>query len=349
MTHLERFLATLDRRPVDRPARWVGMPTHEAVPGLLAHFGASDMPQLKQALGDDIWPVEVPYQHPPANHIACAFDFAKGGDTDYEKRSLTAPGFFEDICEASQVDSFPWPDPTEHMNSADCREAVAAAPPGYAALGVMWSAHFQDACSAFGMEVALMRMLESPALFQAVIDRITGFYLEANRIFYEACGDRLHAVLIGNDFGSQTGLMLRPELLRRFVFPGTRRLIDQAHEYGYRVIHHSCGAVRDVVEDLIDLGADAIHPIQALATGMDAASMRRDFGDRVAFCGGVDAQNLLVNGTPDQLRGEVGRLRELFPTGLILSPSHEAVLPDVPPANIEALAAACARQAPTRR
>jgi len=343
MTRRERFLATVDRQPVDRPAWWLGMPTREALPGLLSHFGAADLGQLKQTLGDDVWPVDVPYDHPPANHVACAFGFAKGGGADYDKRSLTAPGFFEDVDDVSEVDAFAWPDPAEHMCARACREAVDAAPPGWAVLGVMWSCHFQDACSAFGMETALVRMLDNPDLFRAVIDRITDFYLRANRIFYEACGDRLDAVLIGNDFGSQTGLMLRPDLLRRFVFPGTRQLIEQAHGYGYRVLHHSCGAVADILPDLIALGADAIHPIQALAEGMDAATLRRRFGGQVAFCGGVDAQNLLVSGSPDQLRSDVERLRRLFPTGLVISPSHEALLPDVPPANVAALADACGR------
>jgi len=337
VTHLERFLATVERRPVDRPACWLGMPTAEALPELLAHFGAEDMAGLKRALGDDIWPVEVPYHHPPANHIACAFDFAKQGSGDYERRTLTAPGFFEDIGDAAAIDQFAWPSPAAHMNPVECTRAVDAVPPGYAVLGVMWSAHFQDACSAFGMETALMRMIDNPDLFQAVIDRITDFYLEANGLFYEACGDRLHAVLIGNDFGSQTTLMLAPDLLRRFVLPGTGKLIDQAHAYGYKVIHHSCGAVRDILADLIDLGADIIHPIQALATGMGAAGLRRDFGDRVSFCGGVDAQNLLVNGTPEQVRAAVEELRDLFPTGLVISPSHEAILPDIPPENIRAM------------
>ena len=229
------------------------------------------------------------------------------------------------------------------MGPQACREAAETVPPDYAVLGVMWSAHFQDACSAFGMETALVRMLDNPDLFQVVIDRITDFYLKANRIFYEACGDGLDAVLIGNDFGTQTGLMLHPDLLRRFVLPGARRLVEQAHEYGYRVIHHSCGAVADIIPDLIVLGVDAIHPIQALASGMGAGNLQQQFGDQVAFCGGVDAQNLLVNGTPDQLRLDVERLRELFPTGLVISPSHEAVLPDVAPANVAALADACGR------
>ena len=82
MTHLERFLGTLGREPVDRPAWWLGMPTRDALPGLLVHFGAADMGQLKQALEDDVWPVEVPYDHPPTNHIACAFDFARSGGAD---------------------------------------------------------------------------------------------------------------------------------------------------------------------------------------------------------------------------------------------------------------------------
>jgi uroporphyrinogen decarboxylase len=339
MTHLERFLATVERRPTDRPASWLGMPTAAAIPGLLRYFGAADLPALKQQLDDDVWPVDVPYHHPPANHIACAFDFAKKNSAGYAERTLTAPGFFEDVDDPARVGEFPWPDPAEHMDPAACRRAVEAVPPGYAALGVMWSAHFQDACAAFGMETAFVRMLEAPDLFQAVIDRITEFYLAANRIFYEACGTRLHAVLIGNDFGSQTTLMLSPALLRRFVFGGTRRLIAQAHSYGYKVIHHSCGAVRDIIPDIIAQGADVIHPIQALAAGMAPAELQRAFGGRVAFCGGVDAQELLVNGTPDAVRAKVRELRRLFPTGLIVSPSHEAILPDIPPANLAALLA----------
>jgi uroporphyrinogen decarboxylase len=278
----------------------------------------------------------VPYHHPPANHIACAFDFTKKIG-DYEHRTLTSPGYFEDLTDPAAVEKFPWPDPREHMNPAACAAAVAAAPADFARLGIMWSAHFQDACAAFGMENAMMTLLTAPEMFRAVIDRITRFYLEANAIFYDAAGDQLDAVLIGNDLGSQTGLMLQPDLIRQFVMPGTRQLVAQAKACGYKVIHHSCGAVREIIPDLIAAGVDAIHPIQALAAGMEPEGLRRDFGDRVAFCGGVDAQNLLVNGTPEKIRAKVLELRRLFPTGLVISPSHEAILPDIAPANIAAL------------
>jgi len=188
-------------------------------------------------------------------------------------------------------------------------------------------------------------MLECPEMFQAVIDRILQFYLEANEIFYEATRGRLDAVLIGNDFGSQNTLIVSAPQLQRFVFPGTRKLIEQAHAHGLKVIHHSCGAIRPIIGDLIGIGADVIHPIQAKAAGMEAASLKGEFGHRVAFCGGVDAQDLLVHGAPEQVEAEVARLRGIFPTGLVISPSHEAILPDTPPANIAALFRAAHRPA----
>ena len=118
---------------------------------------------------------------------------------------------------------------------------------------------------------------------------------------------------------------------------GTKKLIDQAHAYGYKVIHHSCGSIAEIIPDLIELGVDAIHPIQALATGMSAGDLKEKYAGKTSFCGGVDAQELIINGTPDEVYQRVLKLKELFPTGLIISPSHEAILPDVDPRNIEAI------------
>ncbi len=337
MNHLERFLATVERRPVDRPASWLGIPDKHAIPALLEYFGVTDLKELKAQLDDDIYPVEVPYHSPTSNAIYAAFDFAKQKGGAPDERTLTAPGFFEDFSDPADVDKFDWPDPQQYIDPELCRQAVDEAPEGYAVMGVVWAAHFQDACAAFGMETALIKMMLEPEMFRAVIDRITAFYLKANEIFYEATKERIHAVLIGNDFGSQNGLMIDPELLREFVFPGTRQLIDQAKSYGLKVIHHSCGSIYDVIPDLIELGVDVIHPIQALAAKMQPQGLKDSFGTEVSFCGGVDAQHLLVNGKPEEVRAKVQELKSIFPTGLILSPSHEAILSDIAPANVEAL------------
>lgn len=337
MNHIERFYATLARKRVDRPACWLGIPDPSALPGLYDYFGVKDMPSLKELLDDDVYPVDLPYHSPVSDAIYAAFDFAKKGHNDLSERTLTAPGFFEDYDHPEDIELFDWPDPEDYIDPEECRRVVEEVPPGYAILGAVWSAHFQDACAAFGMETALVKMYTNPDLFRAVIDRIVDFYLRANRIFYEATRGKLHAVLLGNDFGSQRGLMVSPEDLRKYVFEGTRKLIAQAKSYGLQVIHHSCGSVYDIIPDIIEAGADAINPIQALAYKMEPDRLRRDFGDRISFCGGVDAQYLMVNGTPAEVSAKVRELRSLFPTGLIISPSHETILPDTKPENVEAL------------
>ncbi len=341
MDPIERFYATVQRESVDRPCTWLGIPDGGALPGLFDYFKVTDVPGLIERLDDDIVPVELPYHSPTSDAIYAAFDFAKKGKIKREHRTLNAPGVFEDVTDPQQVDDFDWPDPTLYIDPQECQQVVNNAPSHRAVLGVIWSAHFQDACAAFGMENAFIQMIQAPEMFQAVIDRIVDFYLKANEIFYQATQGKLHAVLIGNDFGSQTGLMLSPAMIRQFAFPGTKQLIDQAKSYGLKVIHHSCGSIRDIIPDLIDLGVDVVHPIQALATGMEPAGLKRDFGDRISFCGGVDAQDLMVHGTAEEVRAKVAELRSIFPTGLIVSPSHEAILPDTPPTNVEAMFAAC--------
>ena len=336
MNSLERFYATAERRPVDRPAAWLGMPDPQALPGLFSYYGVKDIHELKMAVGDDFYAVEVPYESETAHAIYAAFDWYKNGEVDAMNRTLTAPGCFHDAEDMEDL-VFDWPDPAAYIDAAECRRRVEMAPEGKTVLGILWSAHFQDTCAAFGMETALMNMIAVPELYEAVNEKVLEFYLKANRIFYEATKGKLHAVLIGNDMGSQRGLMISPELVRRFVITGCRRLTEQAHSYGLKVIYHSCGAISDIIPDLIDAGVDIIHPIQALAAGMEPEGLKEKFGDRVSFCGGVDTQELLVHGTPEDVRKKVEELKRLFPTGLILSPSHEAILPDVPPENIGAL------------
>ena len=336
MNSVERFLATVERRPVDRPAVWLGMPSAGACERLFAEYGVSNLHALKLAVGDDFYAVDLPFHAPYSDAIYAAFDWYAGAVPD-ERRTLTSDGCFHDCQTVADTAFFRWPVAAEHVDPVECARAVACAPEDKAALGIVWSAHFQDTCAAFGMETALMNMLEAPELFAAVNDRIVDFYLNANEIFYRAAKGKLHAVLIGNDMGSQRGLMLSPELIRTLVLPGSRRLVEQAHRYGLKVLYHSCGAIAEMIPDLLEMGVDVIHPIQALAAGMSAESLHERFGGRASFCGGVDTQRLLVSGSPEDVRRRVRELRALFPTGLILSPSHEAILPDVPPENLRAL------------
>lgn len=337
MNSIERFLKTIAREEVDRPACWLGMPDINAQPALMEEFGVKSMHDLKLAVGDDVYTVEVPYQSETATAIYAAFDWYQDGDVDAEERTLTAPGFFAEAEDPEEVNDFDWPDPAKYIDVEACKRLVEQAPDDKVILGMMWSAHFQDTCAAFGMETALMNMIANPEMYEAIDEKVMEFYLKANEIFYEATKGKLHAVLIGNDMGSQRGLMLSPEMVRRFIIPGCKKLVDQAHSYGLKVIYHSCGSIVDVIPDLIEAGVDVVHPIQALAAGMEPENLKAKFDGKVSFCGGVDTQDLLVNGSVEDVKNKVKELRTIFPTGLIISPSHEAIMPDVPPKNIRAL------------
>lgn len=160
MTGKERFYRTTERKPVDRPASWLGLPDPKALPELCGYFGVQDIDGLREAVSDDVYPVELPCCFPGSNFIYSALQFAK--KQTGPERTLTAPGFFEDYSDPSKIVDFDWPDPAAYVNPAACHAAVESAPIDKAVLGVLWSAHFQDACSAFGMETALVKMLEEP-------------------------------------------------------------------------------------------------------------------------------------------------------------------------------------------
>jgi len=337
MNSIERFYATIERKPVDRPAAWLGMPDIYAQPALFDYYGVKNLHELKLAVGDDFYSVDLPYQSPTASAIYAAFDWYGEGAVSEHERTLTADGCFKEAEEIEDLDFFKWPEPADYIDVEQCRRIVEEAPSDKVVLGMLWSCHFQDTCASFGMETALMNMISMPEVYQAVDEKIVEFYLKANKIFYEATRGKLHAVLIGNDMGTQRGLMLSPEMIRKFIIPGCKKLVDQAHSYGLKVIYHSCGSIDAVIPDLIAAGVDAIHPIQALAAGMQPDNLKAKFGGQVSFCGGVDTQELLVHGSPEDVKNKVHELREFFPTGLIISPSHEAIMPDVPPANIKAL------------
>ena len=116
------------------------------------------------------------------------------------------------------------------------------------------------------------------------------FYLKALTIFLEATKGKVHAILIGDDLGSQLDLMISPKLVEEFVIPGAKQLIDLAHSYGVKVIYHSCGSIVKAIPLLIDAGVDIIHPIQALAKGMQPENLKEKFEGKISFCGGVDTR-----------------------------------------------------------
>jgi uroporphyrinogen decarboxylase len=259
-------------------------------------------------------------------------------DAGLSKKRHGQPGPLADCEDVQELESFPWPNP-DYLSFDRCLNALRTAGDLYRASG-FWTCFYHNVMDLFGMEDYMVKMYTHPEVVQAVTDRVCGFYYEANERFFAEAGSEVDGYFFGNDFGTQLDLICGPAQFDRFIMPWFVRFTEQAHAHGYQAILHSCGAIHKVIDRLIDAGVDCLHPLQALAANMDADTLARDFKGRVAFMGGVDTQQLLVHATPGEVADDVRRVKNLLGPSLIVSPSHEALLPNVPPQNLEAMAAA---------
>jgi uroporphyrinogen decarboxylase len=129
--------------------------------------------------------------------------------------------------------------------------------------------------------------------------------------------------------------MMRPETWRRFFRRGFAAYIELAHEYGLKVMHHTCGSVVDLIPDFIDCGLDILQSIQPQAAGMELAKLRRTYGRDLCFHGGIDIQGILPHGTPQDVRDHVRRQVDAAGDegGYILCTAHN-IQPDTPLENV---------------
>jgi len=206
-----------------------------------------------------------------------------------------------------------------------------------AVMGGSWAPYFHEVGDLIGQENYFIKMHTHPAVVEAVTEHVLDFHVAVNERVFRAAGDLIDFYFFGNDFGTQRGLFISRRHWRQFVLPGIRRLVEQAHRYGLSVLLHSCGSVREIIGDLIDAGVEALHPVQVSAAGMTAEELGREFGDKLMFVGGIDVHELLRRGTAEQVREAVRHNKRHLCPGYAVSPSHEAVLPDVPIENLVAM------------
>jgi uroporphyrinogen decarboxylase len=334
MTSRERIRKIIARHPVDRCGFWLGNPHPDTLPIYHAYFGTRTLEDLHIKLGSDFRWIspqffDSVYRPPDGSGL---FDVRKW------KHSLGEPGPLANCESVDEIDRYNWPN-TRYLNFEESLQALKDAPEVYRASG-FWAPFFHDVMDLFGVEDFMVKMHTTPEVIEAAFEHACGFYLEANRLFFERAGTLLDAYFFGNDFGTQRELMIHPAHFDRFLYPWIQRFAEEAHSSGYQVILHSCGSVHRVIGRFIDAGIECLHPLQALAQNMNATTLARDFGGRIAWLGGIDTQDLLVNGSPRAVRDEVRRLVGTLGPHLIVSPSHEALLPNIPPENVAAMAEA---------
>lgn len=334
MNARERIRSIIARQPADQAGLWLGNPHTDLWPDLDAYFGTSGDEELRLKLDDDLrWitPHHIPgfYKHPEGR---------KPFDLGFEKSYHGQAGPLAEMTDPKELDDYEWPD-VAFLDVEVTLKELHNAGDFYRASGY-WTCFYHDIMDLFGMENYLMKMYTHPEVVHAVTDRVCDYYYKANEALFKAAGGLIDGFFFGNDFGTQQNLICGPRQFDEFIMPWFRTFTDLAHRYGYQVILHSCGSIYKVIERLIEAKVDCIHPLQARARNMDAATLAREFRGRIAFMGGIDAQHILPHATPQEVREDVLRVRRLLGPHFIVSPSHEKVMPDVPPPNLQALALA---------
>jgi uroporphyrinogen decarboxylase len=244
---------------------------------------------------------------------------------------------FTEESTVDDVHGLQWPDP-DALDYSQVRAQCEKYHGEYATVGGPWSPFFHEVRDLVGQETFFIWMHTKPEVLQAIIDHFVDYEVEVTRRFLRAADGLLDITYFGNDFGTQRGLFISPEMWQTFIRKPLKRFFDVSHEFGCKVMKHSCGAIRDVIPSLIEDGVDVLDPVQVRAAGMDLPGLVRDFGAKLCFHGGVDTQRTLPFGTCQDVRNEVRSYLNLTRDngGYILCGSQEFI-EDIPLENILAL------------
>ena len=236
----------------------------------------------------------------------------------------------------SDIDSCPWPDARD-FDYAGLRAECAEYHPEYPVLGAAYEP-FYLYCRLRGMDRALEDVVAHPDFADALMARIHALFERIVRYSIEAAGDLFDFVYVAEDLGTQESLLMSPRAIRRFILPWLARMAALAHGAGKRVFHHDDGAIRPMLPDLLAMGIDVLNPIQWRAKGMEREALALDFGPAVVLHGGVDNQQTLPFGSPDDVRREVRDNIRIFRNakGYVVAPCHN-LQSNTPTGNVVAL------------
>ena len=346
ITSRERVLTALAHRQPDlAPCGYLSTP--EVDDKLKTHFHTNDMDTVLERLGVDLRVVDASYIGPALQrwkdgrfenfwgHIRQPIQNEAG--TYFEAAELP----YAEFQTVAEVEQFRWPLAEwfdyGHLED-DCRK--------YADYAVVFGGPqnmdlINGTAYGRGVEQVLYDIALEDAVGLACMEkRFECCYTRSEKALQAARGG-IDILWIGDDYGTQNGLLIRPEQWRRLFLPKLQAMCELGHRYGTRVMLHSCGATRPLWPDLIAAGVDIYETVQPEAQGMNPAELKTEFGDQISLHGTISTQKTLPFGTPEEVRQEVHKRIETvgYKGGFIVAPAHN-FQPDTPVENILAMYAA---------
>ncbi|GHT25687.1 uroporphyrinogen decarboxylase [Planctomycetales bacterium] len=337
MNSRERVLAAVEHRQPDRVPRnfWAEPATWNR---LQAFTGHRNKEELLCSLNIDIRALEAPT--PPEKEIGGGVFQNFWGEryiyrpTDWGIMREDIPGALNDAKCLADLEAFPWhtPDEVDYSSLAEQCERWDDKALLYGFADV-----WQRPCLVRGMQNMFFDMADRPENAHFLSRKFTDFYKEDYCRAAAAAKGRIDMFLLISDLGSQTNTLISPKMFREFVAPYIKEMCDCIHSLGAKVLFHSCGNIFSLIGNLIELGVDILDPVQPVGN-MSPEKLKETFGRDICFHGGIDMQDVLPKGTPEEVRRVSRKYQEVLGKegGYILAPAH-LFQPDVPPENILAV------------
>jgi len=336
MSPRERWLAVLRREKPDRVPMdyWA---TAEATAKLLAHLGCSFDEMLSRLHIDQPVTVAPAYVGPPPQEGEDIWgvkytvaDYGSGAYTEATNAPLAGFASPEEI-EANY--RWPTPDDWDYSHIADQIKGHEHRPiRGGGSEPLLRYKILRGEMQAF------VDMVENPEIVHYCLDKLFDLaYQDTLRVF-ETIPGAVVITYVAEDLGAQDSLMYSPAHIRQYLLPRMKRMMQLTKQHGSYVFHHTDGAVRDILPDLIETGVEVLNPVQWRCKGMEREGLKRDFGDKLVFHGAVDNQHTLPFGTVEEVRQEVLDNYRILGEGggYILAPCHN-IQSVGPPENVVAM------------
>jgi uroporphyrinogen decarboxylase len=334
MTSRERVLTALDLGVADRVPLDIWA-TSEVWAKLQQHFATDDNLLIRERLHIDGFAGCAPeYIGPPIPEYAdgtienfwgmrsVAKEYGTG---TYMEQFYYPLAFAETVAD---LDEYRWPSPDWFDFSTIRRQCEEH---DERAIMAGYVAPFYYFNLLRGLEQSLVDMVANPELSHAIIARICEFFYGFSERLFEAAEGLIDVTQLTDDFGTQTDLMISEQMFDEFFLGQYKRFADLMRRHGIRVFHHDDGAMWKLIPRMIDLGVNVLNPIQYKCGNLDLAWLKDTYGDRLAFHGGVDNQEVLPFGNVEDVIAETRKCLETLGTGggYVLAPCHniQAVTP----------------------
>ncbi|HVP18427.1 MAG TPA: uroporphyrinogen decarboxylase family protein [Spirochaetia bacterium] len=327
MTGRERVTVAIDHRQPDRTPYHVTF-TEPARKAMADFYGD---PGFEAGLGNclEVLRMRLPYRQLPDRPAAWEDEWGVLWDRSIDTDIGT-------VCNTrvtrGNIRRYRFPDPTVPARFAHFPAGIAGSG-GRFVIATLAFTLFERAWSLAGMEEVLMAMAEGSPFADELLDGILAFDVEVVR---RALSFAVDGVRFGDDWGQQRGLIMGPELWRKYIKPRIAKLYGMVRSAGKKVFIHCCGKVDEIFPDLIDVGVDVFNPFQPEV--MEVEAIKERYGEHISFFGGISTQRTLPYGTPSGVKDEVRRLIEKIGRdgGYIAAPAHD-VPRDAKPENIAAM------------